>query len=161
MDILSKAPYFFGAAAGGFIVMACVGVQALVALFSSIPLAKRRRRENPAFDLGKAYRRIVMVIIMVALLVGVISAVVIHFTSTAATVGYLFGMIVAFLCCLQRMTPNNEQNQKNFDEAYADCYPFVPKAPQAPAETAAEQIEAPAEQPGPEEAQPENGGGEL
>ena len=47
MDILSKAPYFFGAAAGGFIVMACVGVQALVALFSSIPLAKRRRRENP------------------------------------------------------------------------------------------------------------------
>ena len=158
MDILSKAAYFFGAAAGGFIVMACVGIQALVALFSSIPLAKRRRRENPEFDLDKAYRRIAMVIIMVALLVGVISALVIHFTSTVPTVGYLFGMIVAFLCCLQRMTPNNEQNQKNFDDAYADCYPFVPKAPEAPAEPAAEQLEAPAEQP--KDAQPENGGGE-
>lgn len=159
MDILSKAPYFFGAAGGGFIVMACVGVQALVALFSSIPLAKRRHRENPQFDLGKAYRRIVMVTLLSVLLVGVISALVIHFTSTATTVGYLFGMIVAFVCCLQRMTPNNEQNQKNFEEAYEDCYPFVPKAPEAPVEAAPEQIEGPAEQP--EEAQPENGSEEL
>ena len=155
MDILSKAPYFFGAAAGGFIVMACVGIQALVTLFSSIPLAKRRHRENPEFDLGKAYRRIVMVTILVALLVGVISALVIHFTSTAPTVGYLFGMIVAFLCYLQRMTPNNELNQKNFDEAYADCYPFVPKPAEAADKPAAEQIEAPAEQAEPVEAQPE------
>ena len=161
MDILSQLPYFFGAAAGGFIVMACIGIQALVALFSSIPLAKRRHRENPAFDLKRARRRIIMVTLLVLILAGVITALVIHFTSIAPTAGYLFGMIVAFLCCLQRMTPNNEQNQKNFDEAYADCYPFVPKAPLAPAETAAEQIEAPAEQPGPEEAQPENGGGEL
>ena len=73
MDILSKAPYFFGAAAGGFIVMACIGIQALVALFSSIPLAKRRHRENPAFDLKKARSRIIMVTLMVLILVGVIS----------------------------------------------------------------------------------------
>ena len=161
MDILSKAPYFFGAAAGGFIVMACVGVQALVALFSSIPLAKRRHRENPAFDLSKAYRRIIMVTVLVALLVGVISAVVIHFTSISTTLGYLFGMIVAFICCLQRMTPNNEQNQKNFDEAYGDCYPFVPKAAEAPVETVPEQIEGLSEQPEPEETQPKNDGEEL
>ena len=134
MDILSQLPYFFGAAAGGFIVMACIGIQALVALFSSIPLAKRRHRENPAFDLKKARSRIIMVTLMVLILVGVISAVVIHFTSIAPTAGYLFGMIVAFVCSIPRMTPNNEQNQKNFDEAYADCYPFVPKEPAAPAE---------------------------
>ena len=134
MDILSQLPYFFGAAAGGFIVMACIGIQALLALFSSIPLAKRRHRENPAFDLKKARSRIIMVTLMVLILVGVISAVVIHFTSIAPTAGYLFGMIVAFVCSIPRMTPNNEQNQKNFDEAYADCYPFVPKEPAAPAE---------------------------
>ena len=73
MDILSQLPYFFGAAAGGFIVMACIGIQALVALFSSIPLAKRRHRENPAFDLKKARSRIIMVTLMVLILVGVIS----------------------------------------------------------------------------------------
>ena len=58
MDIFSQLPYFFGAAAGGFIVMACIGIQALVALFSSIPLAKRRHRENHAFDLKRARRRL-------------------------------------------------------------------------------------------------------
>ncbi len=138
MDILSQLPYFFGAAAGGFVVLATVGVQALVALFSSIPLAKRRHRENPEFDLKKAYHRVVLVTLMAGVLVGVITALVIHFTSIFPTAGYLFGMIVAFLCCLQRMTPNNKQNQENFDEAYADCYPFVPReatdAPSAPAE---------------------------
>ena len=135
MDILSKLPYFFGAAAGGFVLMACVGVQALVALFSSIPLAKRRHQENPAFDLRKARRRILLVTVLVLVLVGVITALVVHFTSIAPTAGYLFGMIVAFVCCIPRMTPNNEQNQKNFEEAYADCYSFVPKEPEeAPVE---------------------------
>ena len=134
MDILSQLPYFFGAATGGFIVMACVGVQARVALFSSVPRAMRRRRENPAFDLKRARRRIIMVTLLVLILAGVITALVIHFTSIAPTAGYLFGMIVAFVCCLPRMTPNNAQNQKNFDEAYADCDPFVPKEPAAPAE---------------------------
>ncbi len=116
-------PYFFGAAAGGFVVMAAIGIQALVALFSSVPLAKRRYRENPAFDLKRAHRRILLVSVTVIVLVALITVLVIHFTPIAATAGYLFGMILAFVLSIKRMTPNNEQNQANFDEAYADCYP--------------------------------------
>lgn len=115
--------YFFGAAAGGFVLMAAVGIQALVALFSSIPLAKRRKTEDPAFDLKRARRRIIQVTVLVAVLVTVVTALVIHFTSTVPTIGYLFGMILAFVLSIKRMTPNNEQNQKAFAEAYADCYP--------------------------------------
>ena len=37
--------------------------------------------------------------------------------------GILFGMILAFVLSIKRMTPNNEMNQRNFEEAYVDCYP--------------------------------------
>ena len=116
-------PYFFGAAAGGFVLMAAIGIQALVALFSSIPLAKRRHRENPDFNLKKAYRRVIQVTVLVAILVGVITALVVAFAPISATVGYLFGMILAFVMSIKRMSPNNATNQKSFQEAYADCYP--------------------------------------
>lgn len=116
-------PFFFGSAAGGFVLMAAVGIQALVALFSSIPLAKRRHQENPEFNLKKAHRRIFQVTLLVTLLVAVITALVIHFAPISATLGYLFGMILAFIMSIKRMSPNNEQNQKSFAEAYADCYP--------------------------------------
>lgn len=53
-----SSPYFFGAAVGGFLLMTAVGVPALVALCSSIPLAKRRKTETPGFDLKRAYHRI-------------------------------------------------------------------------------------------------------
>lgn len=115
--------YFFGAAAGGFILMAAIGIQALVALFSSIPLAKRRHKEYPAFNLKKAYRRIALVSVLVIGLVILVTALVLHFTDTAPTLGYLMGMILAFVLSIQRMSPNNAQNQKGFEEAYADCYP--------------------------------------
>lgn len=116
-------PFFFGAAACGFVLMAAIGIQALVALFSSIPLAKRRHQENPAFNLKKAYRRILQVTLLVVLLVAVITVLMIHFAPITATSGYLFGMILAFIMSIRRMSPNNEQNQKSFSEAYADCYP--------------------------------------
>ena len=116
-------PYFFGAASGGFVLMAAIGIQALVALFSSIPLAKRRRQECPEFDLKKAYRRIVQVTLLVTILVSVITVLVIVFAPISATLGYLFGMILAFVMSVKRMSPNNEQNQKSFAVAYADCYP--------------------------------------
>lgn len=115
--------YFFGAAAGGFVLMAAVGIQALVALFSSIPLAKRRKKEHPDFDLSRAYRRIIQVSVLVIALMAVITVVILRFTSTAPTLGYLLGLILGFLMCLPRMSPNNAQNQTNFQEAYADCYP--------------------------------------
>lgn len=116
-------PYFFGAAAGGFVLMAAIGIQALVALFSSIPLAKRRHVENPEFNLKKAYRRITQVTILVTILVGVITALVIAFAPTSAMTGYLFGMILALVMSFKRMSPNDEKNQSSFAEAYADCYP--------------------------------------
>ena len=115
--------YFLGAAAGGFVLMAAIGIQALVALFSSIPLARRRKKECPGFDLKRAYRRIVQVTILVSVIVIVITALVIRFASTAPAVGYLFGMILAFVMSWKRMSPNNAQNQTGFEEAYADCYP--------------------------------------
>ena len=118
-----SVPYFFGAAAGGFVLMAAIGIQALVALFSSIPLAKRRHRENPEFNLKKAIRRVIQVTIMVAILVGVITALVLAFAPSSAVLGYLFGMILAFVMSIKRMSPNDEKNQRSFAEAYADCYP--------------------------------------
>jgi hypothetical protein len=121
--------YFFGAAAGGFVLMAAIGIQALVALFSSIPLARRRKKECPDFDLKRAYRRITQVTILVSVLIIVITALVIRFTSTAPAVGYLFGMILAFVMSWKRMSPNNAQNQKGFEEAYADCYPSSDRSP--------------------------------
>ncbi|MDD3346665.1 hypothetical protein [Oscillibacter sp.] len=122
-------PFFFGAAAGGFVLMATVGIQALVALFSSIPLAKRRHLENPTFDLKRAHRRIAQVAVVTTVLVAVISALIIQFAPLSATAGYLFGMILAFVLSLKRMTPNSEQNQANFAESYADCYPSSDAAP--------------------------------
>ncbi len=116
-------PYFFASAAGGFVVMAAIGIQALVALFSSVPLAKRRHQENPAFDLQKARRRIIQVTLMAGILVGVITALVIAFAPISATMGYIFGMILGFVMSIKRMSPNNETNQTSFAQSYADCYP--------------------------------------
>lgn len=138
--------YFFGAAAGGFVLMAAIGIQALVALFSSIPLAKRRHREHPEFNLGRAYRRIVLVSVLVILLVVVITALVIHFTSIAPTLGYLTGMILAFVMSIKRMSPNNAQNQKGFEEAYADCYPPSDENPDDAAEALSSKA-APSQEP--------------
>ena len=128
MDI----PYFFAAAAGGFVLMAAVGVQALVAIFSSLPLARRRKKENPDFDFSRAFRRIIKVAVIIAVLVVLVTALVIHFAPIAPTIGYLFGMILAFVMCIKRMTPNNEQNRKNFEDAYADCYPPGAVPPEEP-----------------------------
>ena len=158
---MEKIPCFIGAVIGGCLVMHVTGVQILISLLSSAPLAKRRHRKNPGFDLKKANRRILRISLIGFVLLLLVSAIVMRFVSVISTMGYLIGLILSLVCSIRRMTPNNRKNQRSFEHIYADCYPFVPKAPQAPAETAAEQIEAPAEQPGPEEAQPENGGGEL
>lgn len=121
--------YFFGAAAGGFVLMAAIGIQALVALFSSIPLAKRRKTECDAFDLKRAHRRMIQVSVLVFILLGVITALVVHFAPMYATAGYLLGMILAFVLSLKRMSPNNEMNQANFETSYADCYPASQRNP--------------------------------
>lgn len=115
--------YFFGAAAGGFVLMAAIGIQALVALFSSIPLAKRRKQENDGFDLKRAHRRIAQVTVTVLLLCGVVTALVMRFAPASATMGYLLGLVLAFVLSIKRMSPNNETNQTNFEVSYADCYP--------------------------------------
>lgn len=115
--------YFFGAAAGGFVLMAAVGIQALIALFASIPLAKRRKKECPGFDLQRAFRRITVVSVSVVVLVLAVTIAVIHLTSMPTTGGYLLGMILGFVLSIKRMTPNNAENQKHFEAAYADCYP--------------------------------------
>lgn len=115
--------YFFGAAAGGFLLMAAVGLQALVAMFSSIPLAKRRKKQYAGFDLNKALHRIVLIAVSAMVLVIAVTVAVIRLTSMATTGGYLLGMILGFLLSLKRMTPNNEENRKRFERTYADCYP--------------------------------------
>ncbi|MCI2056831.1 MAG: hypothetical protein LKJ86_06750 [Oscillibacter sp.] len=115
--------YFFGAAAGGFILLAAIGIQALVALFSSIPLTRHHKAENSEFNVKKAYRRIALVTVIVLALVGIVSALVLYYAPVAAKVGYVFGLVLAILCCIKRMSPNNEQNQKNYEDSYADCYP--------------------------------------
>ena len=58
MDIASIALHFLCAAVAGFLIMSVFGVQALVALCSSVSLARRRKHQVPAFDLALALRRI-------------------------------------------------------------------------------------------------------
>ena len=46
MDIFSLALRFFAAAVVGFFIMSASGIQALVDLCSSIPLARRRKKQS-------------------------------------------------------------------------------------------------------------------
>ena len=115
MDIASIALHFLCAAVAGFLIMSIFGVQALVALCSSISLARRRKHQVPAFDLALALR---------FLGVAVISALMIWLTAAPGTFGYLFGMILSFLKNLNRMTPNDRKNQRRFEKMFADCYPY-------------------------------------
>lgn len=57
-----------------------------------------------------------------------VTALVIHLTPFLVTVGYFFGMILALLRSIRRMSPNNERNQADFASRYADCYPHDPSA---------------------------------
>ena len=123
MDVFSIALRFLFAAAVGFLIMSVFGIQALVALCSSISLARRRKQQVPDFDLSLALRRIVRHTVIGFLCVAVISVLVIRLTASAATFGYLFGMILAFLKSLNRMTPNNRRNQRRLEKMFADCYP--------------------------------------
>ena len=114
MDIASIALHFLCAAVAGFLIMSIFGVQALVALCSSISLARRRKHQVPAFDLA----------LIGFLGVAVISALMIWLTAAPGTFGYLFGMILSFLKNLNRMTPNDRKNQRRFEKMFADCYPY-------------------------------------
>ena len=116
MDIASIALHFLCAAVAGFLIMSIFGVQALVALCSSISLARRRKHQVPAFDLALALRRIAWRTVIGFLGVAVISALMIWLTAAPGTFGYLFGMILSFLKNLNRMTPNDRKNQRRFEK---------------------------------------------
>lgn len=116
-----KLSYLLGAIAAGFLCMSLVGMQALVALFSSIPLAKRRHRENPAFDLRRAYRRILLVTVLAVVLTVLAAILAAVLLPLPAVAGYLLGMILGFVCSLRRLSPNNERNQRIFARFYEDC----------------------------------------
>ncbi len=120
---------FLGAVVGGFVLMAAVGIQALVALFSSIPLAKRRKKEHPDFDLNRAYHRILVVSVSILILMAAVTVALLRLTSTAPSLGFLLGMILGFVASLPRMSPNNQKNQKNFEKVYADCYASAGEEP--------------------------------
>ena len=122
MDIFNIALRFLLAAAVGFAVMSLFGIRALVAVCSSVPLARRRKKEFPAFDLVLAFRRILRQTVLGVLGVSVITVLVIWRTSAPNTIGYLLGMIASFLRNLDRMTPNSRRNQRRFERTFADCY---------------------------------------
>lgn len=112
-----------GAGLGGFFLMSLVGMQALIALFSSVPLAKRRHRTDEQFDLNKAMRRILRTTLFSTIVVAVTTALVLCYTSFPTILNYLFGMILGFLLSIRHMSPNNAQNQAIFDRSFRDCYP--------------------------------------
>ena len=58
MDFVSIVIRLFFSAILGYCVMGIFGVQALVAVCSSVSLAKRRNQQFPEFDLSRALRRI-------------------------------------------------------------------------------------------------------
>lgn len=122
MDIFNIALRFLLAAAAGFAVMSFFGIRALVAVCSSVPLARRRQKEFPAFDLVLSFRRILRQTVLGVLGVSVITVLVIWRTSAPNTIGYLLGMIASFLRNLDRMTPNSRRNQRRFERTFADCY---------------------------------------
>lgn len=120
---MNDVSYFFGAAAGGFILMAAIGIQAAVALFSSIPLTRRHKEKYPEFNAKRAYFRLAQVSSLTIILCAIISGLVIHFGSTSVIMGYGLGFILAFMLEFRRMSPNNEKNQKSYEQSYQDCYP--------------------------------------
>ena len=121
---MEKIPCFIGAVIGGCLVMHVTGVQILISLLSSAPLAKRRHRKNPGFDLKKANRRILRISLIGFVLLLLVSAIVMRFVSVISTMGYLIGLILSLVCSIRRMTPNNRKNQRSFEHIYSDCYPF-------------------------------------
>ena len=121
---MEKIPCFIGAVIGGCLVMHVTGVQILISLLSSAPLAKRRHRKNPGFDLKKANRRILRISLIGFVLLLLVSAIVMRFVSVISTMRYLIGLILSLVCSIRRMTPNNRKNQRSFEHIYADCYPF-------------------------------------
>ena len=123
MDVASIAIRFLCAAVLGFGMMGLFGVQALVGICSSIPLAHRRKKQEPDFDLSMALGRIARHAVIGFLCMAVISGGVIWFTEAPGTFGYLLGAILSFLKNLNRMTPNNRRNQRRFEKLFADCYP--------------------------------------
>ena len=79
--------YFFGAAAGGFVLMAAITIQALVAICCSIPLAKQAKKEHEEFQLIKACQRA----IRVALIVSVVTVIATLFVHTFAPDSIIYG----------------------------------------------------------------------
>lgn len=79
--------------------------------------------ETPGFDLKRAYHRITHLVVLAAVMMVLVTVLVIRFTTDALTLGYLFGLILAFAPRIKEMTPNNQKNQKKFEHVYADCYP--------------------------------------
>ena len=61
--------------------------------------------------------------VLAAVVMVLVTVLVIRFTTDAPTLGYLFGLILAFVPRIKEMTPNNQKNQKKFEHVYADCYP--------------------------------------
>lgn len=111
------------AAAGGFVVMASLCIQAFIALFSTLPLIHHTVQKNPAFNAKKAKRRVFQVIVLVLILSAICFALVWHFLSSFALYGFLGGMVLAFFASLKRISPNSQINQDRFKESYADCFP--------------------------------------
>ena len=123
MDILNTALRFLLAGRGGI-----CGHEPLWhpgpggCLFSSVPLARRRKKEFPAFDLTLAFRRILRQAVVGIQGVSALTALAIWLLSFPNIFGYLLGMIVSFLQNLNRMTPNSRRNQRRFERIFADCY---------------------------------------
>lgn len=124
-----ELPLFLGFAVGGFLLMAAVGIRAAVALFSSIPLTRRRKEVCPGFNARAAFVRIAQVSSLSILLCAGVTALVIRFGSTAVITGYGLGFVLAFALNLKRMSPTDAQNQKNYEKFYADCYPSSDSKP--------------------------------
>lgn len=118
-----EIPWFFAAAAAGFVLMVSFGLQGAVAIFSSVPLTRRCQTEYSGFDAKRAYRRIIQVAALTILFCIVATALVICLGSTAVIWGYGAGFLLAFALNVKRMTPNNDQNRSNYAASYADCYP--------------------------------------
>lgn len=110
-------------AAGGFVVMASLCIQAFIALFSTLPLIHKAVEKYPNFNSKKAKRRVFQVVILVLVLSAIFVGLVLHYLSTFALYGFFGGMVLALLASLNRITPNRQANQDSFKESYADCFP--------------------------------------
>lgn len=137
---MNNISYFFIAAAGGFVVMASVTIQALRTLCVAFPLIAATKASDPNFLAKVASNRAKTVVALPVVFTVIVSALLHTFASGMILYGYWFGMALALLLSRKELSPKSDANAERFQRLYGDCYansqpPVAPSQPPEPTQT--------------------------